>query len=149
MARIRDIPGRQTRDSYPFSIAIRAMYGDLDANHHINNVALARFVEETTASLNMQVFGEDAIVCPSGGVQLLTASLSIDFVAQGFYPGEVAALGGISHLGRTSFVYACALFQGDSCIAVAETTLVYAREGGSLAVPDDVRAAMQIFMLNN
>jgi len=149
MTRIRDIPGRMALAAYPFSIVIRAAYGDLDANHHINNVALVRFVEETTASLNMRVFGEDAIVRPSGGVQLLTAAVSIDFVAQGFYPGDITAAAGIAHLGRTSFVYASALFQPGRCIAVAHSTLVYARDGAGVAVPDDVRHAMQAFLLKS
>lgn len=147
MTRIRDIPGRLIPDAYPFSFVIRATYGDLDANHHINNVALLRFVEETTVSLNMRVFGEDAIVRPSGGVQLLTAAVSIDFVAQGFYPGDITAAAGIAHLGRTSFVYASALFQPGRCIAVANTTLVYARDGRGVSVADDARAVMQAFLL--
>ncbi|MFC0284306.1 acyl-CoA thioesterase [Camelimonas abortus] len=145
--RVSSIPGRRSLATYPFRIRIRAAYGDLDANHHINNVALSRFVEEACASLNMQVFGEDVVVRPSGGVQLLTASVSIDFVAQGHYPGEVVAAAGVAAIGRSSFIYATALFQPERCIAVAQTTLVYARDGAGVPVPQTVRAAMEPWLL--
>lgn len=147
--RMSTIPGRQDRATYPLQIVIRASYSDLDANHHINNVALSRFIEEACASLNMKLFGEDAVVRPSGGVQLLTAAVSIDFVAQGLYPGDVCAAIGVSHLGRSSCIYAAALFQPGRCIAVAQTTLVYAQSGAGVLIPDQVRAAMRPFMLEN
>lgn len=147
--RISDIPGRQTLATYPFQFQIRATYSDLDANQHINNVALSRFIEEGCASLNMQLFGEDAIVRPSGGVQLLTAAISIDFVAQGFYPGEVTTAIGVGHIGRSSCIYASALFQPGRCIAVAQATLVHARDGAGIPIPEEVRAIMQPFLLNN
>lgn len=144
--RIKDIPGRQMLEAYPLSVAIRATYSDLDANHHINNVALSRFIEEACASLNMQVFGEDAVVRPSGGAQLLTAAVSIDFVTQGRYPGDIIAAIGISQIGRSSCIYASALFQPGRCIAVAQTTLVHAQDGAGVPIPDGVRAAMKPFL---
>lgn len=147
--RISSIPGRRDLHVYPLQIDIRATYSDLDANHHINNVALSRFVEEACASLNMQVFGEDAVVRPSGGQQLLTAAVSIDFIAQGFYPGVVTAGIGVAQLGRSSCIYATGLFQPGRCIAVAQTTLVFAQDGAGIPIPEAVRAAMQPYLLTS
>jgi acyl-CoA thioester hydrolase len=118
--RLRDIPMRLRPETYPQLLDIRAAYADVDSFQHLNNVALARYFEEGRASLNMEVFGVDAVVRPSGGMQLLFASVTIDYVAQGAYPGMITVATGISAIGRSSFTHCGGLFQTGRCIALCE-----------------------------
>ena len=143
MPRLRDNSARLQRETYAELFDIRACYGDVDSFQHLNNVALARYFEEGRASLNMGVFGVDAVVRPSGGVQLLFATIEIDYLAQGEYPGVITVATGISAIGRSSFVHAGALFQGTRCIALCDAVTVYALDGKGCPVPDEIRARLE------
>jgi acyl-CoA thioester hydrolase len=141
--RLRDNPTRLKPDAYAQVIEIRATYGDVDSFQHLNNVALARFFEEGRSTMNMSVFGEDAVVRPSAGVQLLFASVAIDYVAQGRYPGSVSIGTSVSQIGRSSFTQSAGLFQQDRCVALCEAVTVYAVDGRGEALPAEVRAALE------
>src|ERR1051326_7986977 len=95
MARLRDEVARLRLSAYPRIVEIRATYADVDSFQHLNNVALARFFEEGRAAMNMELFGVDAVVRPSAGVQLLFASIAMEFLAQGTYPGSVTVATGV------------------------------------------------------
>ena len=142
MARLRDEEARLQLSSYPRALEIRATYADVDSFQHLNNVALARFFAEGRAAMNMELFGVDAVVRPSAGVQLLFASIAIEYVAQGAYPGSVTVGTGISSIGRSSFGQSAAIFQGGTCLAVCEAVTVYAVDGKGQKLPDGVRTAL-------
>lgn len=142
MARLRDEDARLQLASYPRTVEIRATYADVDSFQHLNNVALARFFEEGRAAMNMELFGVDAVVRPSAGVQLLFASIAIEYVAQGSYPGSVTVATGVSAIGRSSFSQSAAIFQGETCLAVCEAVTVYAVDGKGQPLPESVREAL-------
>jgi len=142
MARLRDESARLKLGSYPRTVEIRTIYGDVDSFQHLNNVALARFFEEGRAVLNMELFGVETVVRPTAGVQLLFASVAIEHLAQGTYPGSVTVATGISAIGRSSFSQSAAIFQGETCLAVCEAATVYAVDGKGQALPDSVRSAL-------
>src|SRR5215475_13182130 len=106
MTRLRDQDFRLRRDSYPRRFPVRVTYGDVDSFHIVNNVAIARFLEEGRASLNMEAFGIDAVVRPEAGRQLLFASITIDYLSQGEYPGDVEVASGVTRIGGSSFTIA-------------------------------------------
>jgi acyl-CoA thioester hydrolase len=147
MARLRDDPRRMTLDAYADVIEMRASYADVDSFQHLNNVALARFFEEGRATLNMSVFGVDSVVRPSDSVQLLFASIVIDYVSQGHYPGVVQVGTAISKIGRASFDHIAGLFQDGRCIALCDTVSVYAIAGKSAELPPEARAALTRFLI--
>ncbi|MET0182800.1 MAG: acyl-CoA thioesterase [Caulobacterales bacterium] len=143
MARLRDEKARLNLASYPQIFDVRAAYADVDSFQHLNNVAMARYFEEGRAAMNMHLFGVDTVVRPSGGVQLLFATITIDYVAQGAYPGVVTVATGISKVGRSSFNQAGGLFQDERCIALCEAVTVYAVDGAGKPLPDDTITAMR------
>jgi acyl-CoA thioester hydrolase len=147
MTRLRDEAFRLRAQTYPRVFAIRAAYADVDSFQHINNVAIARFLEEGRAALNMEVFGVDAVVRPDGVLQLLFASIAIDYVSQGLYPGHIDVATGVSKIGASSFGLAGALFQNGQCVAVCETTTVHAFHGRPEKVPDAARAKLQSLLV--
>jgi acyl-CoA thioester hydrolase len=148
MRRLRDDPASLRLETYPQVIELRASYADVDSFQHLNNVAMARFFEEGRATMNMSAFGEDAVVRPSSGLQLLLASVSIDYVSQGQYPGTVQVGTGVSRLGRSSFRQTAGLFQDRRCIALCEAVTVCAFGGKGADLPAHARAALERLVIN-
>jgi acyl-CoA thioester hydrolase len=147
MSRLRDDATRLRPQAYPQQLDMRASYADVDSFQHLNNVALARYFEEGRATLNMGVFGVDTVVRPSAGVQLLFASIAIDYLSQGEYPGAVTVCTAVSKIGRSSFTQAAALFQGERCLALCDAVTVFAIDGKGADLPADVRGELEQLLI--
>ena len=143
MNRLRDDPGRLRPDAYAQLLEMRASYADVDSFQHLNNVALARFFEEGRAAMNMSVFGVDAVVRPSDGVQLLFASIAIDYVSLGEYPGMVQVGTAVGRIGRSSFSQSAGIFQNGRCVALCNAVTVFAIDSKAAELPPEIRAALE------
>jgi len=112
-------PARLVRETYPFRVDVRARFGDLDTNRHVNNVALAGWYVDALAELHLDVLGY-----PTGGPldSLAPSSLRIDYLAEVQYPAIHQLRVGVVALDETSVRYACGLFDGPRCIGLAEAT---------------------------
>jgi acyl-CoA thioester hydrolase len=112
-------PARLVRETYPFRVDVRARFGDLDTNRHVNNVALAGWYVDALAELHLDVLGY-----PTGGPldSLAPSSLRIDYLAEVQYPAIHQLRVGVVALDDTSVRYACGLFDGPRCIGLAEAT---------------------------
>lgn len=148
MIRLRDDPARLRPDHYPQVLRMRTTFADVDSFRHLNNVALARYFEEARVTLNMQVFGVDAIVRPSADLPLLLAGVVIDYVSQGQYPGDVEVATGVSKIGRSSFTQVAGLFQDGRCVALCDAVAVYAKGGRGVELPPDARAGLERFLIS-
>jgi len=140
--RLRDDEARLKGDSYLRKVEIRPPYADADSFQHLNNVALARYFEEGRAAMNMELFGVDAVVRSSAGVQLDLASIAIEYVAQGQCPGSVTVATGVTSLGRSSFTQSAAIFQDDICLELCDAVTVCAVSGKGHPCPEHVRTAL-------
>ncbi|WP_448581998.1 acyl-CoA thioesterase [Thermaurantiacus sp.] len=120
--------------AYPFRTTLQTRYGDMDANAHLNNVAIARLFEEARLRFHMAARAEASAIDPSG---VLLAHIRIDYLAEGKYPGEVEAGVGVEALGNRSYRLALALFQAGRAIALAHCVMVH-RDG----MEDGMRAAL-------
>jgi len=147
MPRLSDDPARRDPSAYPQVFSMRAAYANVDSFQHINNVAIAAFFEEGRATMNMAVFGTDTVVRPSGGVQLLFASVAIDYVTIGEYPGEVVVATAVSRIGRSSFSQAGGLFQNDRCVALCDAVTVYSVDGVPTALPASALQVLETLRL--
>jgi acyl-CoA thioester hydrolase len=143
MARLRDDLMRMKPEIYAQSVEIRTTYADIDSFQHLNNVAIARFFEEGRAHMNMALFGVDAVVRPTSSLQLMFASVTIDYVSQGEYPGAITVGTSVSHIGRTSYVQSGGLFQRGRCVALCDAVTVYAVDGKPVPIPDDVTSTLK------
>jgi acyl-CoA thioester hydrolase len=112
-------PARLVRETYPFRVDVRARFGDLDTNRHVNNVALAGWYLDALAELHLDVLGY-----PTGGPldSLAPSSLRVDYLAEVHYPAIHQLRVGVVALDETSVRYACGLFDGPRCIGLAEAT---------------------------
>lgn len=133
----------RAREAYPFRLDIRTRFGDLDTNRHVNNVRLATWYLDGLAELHLDVLGY-----PVGGPLdgLEPSALHVQYLGEVHYPGiyqlRVAVVGIDDDVVR----YACALFDGPTCVGLAEAVgSCHVADGNGEAV--DLKAALEPFRL--
>ena len=114
--------GRLDPGNYPVRFAYRTLYGDLDPNGHLNNGAFGRLFEEGRADLHHRVMDIPA----ADGLILLLATITIEFLREGQYPGSVEVASAVLRVGGSSYVLAQAAFQDRACVALADCVMVKA-----------------------
>jgi acyl-CoA thioester hydrolase len=134
---------RHVLQSYPFSVPIRVLWGDLDSLGHVNNVALSRYLEDARVAMIRAAFAGTSAGGPS--VRMLLASLSVTYLAETFYPGEVQVAASVGAIGRSSFRELAAIFQDGRCTVLAEAVIVQAGKADPTPILDDARAAASVF----
>ena len=131
--------------NYGWRLDLAARYGDMDANGHLNNVAIAQLFEETRVQFNW----ESAKLFTGSSPRFLAAHVGIDYLAEGRYPGTVTMLLAVSHIGSSSFRMAKAAFQDETCIALCDSVLVFrSPEGGPAPIPSLLRERLERYLLN-
>jgi acyl-CoA thioester hydrolase len=128
--------------NYPLRFETRALYGDVDANRHVNNVAYARWFEEGRAQLNERVSGPGMLLDPPAGEQLLLVSIQIEYLAQVPYPATVVVAAAVSVLGGASYGIAHGLFHEGRCAALGDSVVVRARAGRPARLSPAERATL-------
>ena len=113
-------------------------FSDLDAVGHINNVAIAAYVESGRVA-----FGHELRSAGDPGTSFILARLAIDYRAQGHYPGQVRVGTRLVRLGRTSFAVGHGVFKDGVCLATAECVLVYVLDGVSTPITGELRAQLE------
>jgi len=133
--RLAEQAARLDAGSYPVRFAYRTLYSDTDPNRHLNNGAFGRLFEEGRADLHHRIMG----MSTANGLILLLATITIEFLREGRYPGSVEVASAVLRVGGSSFVLAQAVFQDETCVALAECVMVKASRGlgdlGSGPVP--------------
>jgi acyl-CoA thioester hydrolase len=145
-SRLAGQAARLHASNYPLRFAYRSLFGDMDANRHLNNGAIGRVFEEGRADLNRRVFGPTTAE-PTNEVSLLLATITVDFLAQSRYPGAVEVATAVTQIGGTSYVLAQAAFQNSACIALASSVMVTAADGRPVPLAEAERDALAELML--
>ncbi|HEX2214152.1 MAG TPA: acyl-CoA thioesterase [Mycobacterium sp.] len=142
----RPHPARLDVASYPVRHSIEARFGDMDANGHLNNVALESLHENTRASLNRRVFPE--VYHPATrSLRIVTSTIVVHYLREAPWPSVIDTAIGIGHLGRTSFVASTGLFLEGACVSLCDTVLVLLGDDGPTPIPDDARARLASLQL--
>lgn len=141
----RPDPGRLRMDCYPLVDEIQARYCDMDANAHLNNLALESLHENARATMNRQLFPQ--AYRPGQRLRLVTSQNAVHFLAEAFWPALIQTGAGIGRIGRTSFIASTGLFVDGSCIGICDTVLVLLGDDGPLPIPDEFRAALETVRL--
>lgn len=105
---------------YPFHSRDKVRYADTDRQGHVNNAVFATFLE--TGRVEILYDPEEPLA--DDGASFVIARLALDFRAEVHWPGEVRAGTRIGRVGRSSITVEQGLFQGDTCVATAETVIV-------------------------
>jgi acyl-CoA thioester hydrolase len=142
----RPDPIRLRLDCYPVLDEIAARYGDMDANAHLNNLALESMHENARATMNRRLFPQ---AYRAGGQEcrLVTSQNAVHFLAEAHWPAVIQTGAGVGRIGRTSYIASTGLFVNDACIGVCDTVLVLLGRDGPVPIPDGLRAALQTVVL--
>ena len=142
----RPDPRRLRLESYPVIDEIAARYGDMDANAHLNNLALEAMHENARATMNRGVLPE---AYRAGGrrLRLVTSQNTVHFLAESHWPALIQTGAGVGRIGRTSYVASTGLFLGGTCIGVCDTVLVLLGDDGPVPLPDEMRTALGALLM--
>lgn len=110
-------PGPQ---DFPLRTHDKLRYSDTDRQGHVNNARFASFLETGRVEL---IYDPEAPLHEAGAAFVI-ARLSLDFLAEIRWPGEVTIGTGVQRVGNSSLVLRQAIFQDDACVATAETVIV-------------------------
>ena len=144
----RPDPVRLRLASYPVVDRIAARYGDMDANAHLNNLALEALHENARATMNRNLFPE-AYRAGDRRLRLGTSQNTVHFLAEAHWPALIDTGAGVGRIGRTSYVASTGLFIDDKCIGVCDTVLVLVGDDGPAPIPEEFRAALQTVLLRS
>ena len=118
---------------------------DLDINFHLNNVAMMGLFQEGRVRFHTQYAGSRVTRTHA----LIVASFTVDFIADGLYPGNVDVASGITTIGRTSHSLVQLMTQSDRAVAVASATMVRALDGKPVVNDPEFTSAMQSWLMKS
>jgi acyl-CoA thioester hydrolase len=125
---------------------IAARYGDMDANGHLNNLALESLHENARATMNRGLLPH-AYDVKQRRIRLVTSQNAVHFLVEAHWPATIQTGAGVGRIGRTSYVASTGLFLGGDCIGVCDTVLVALGQDGPEPLSDEFRAALQTVLM--
>lgn len=105
---------------YPVIITEKLRYNDTDRQGHINNAVFATLCESGRCAFLYDP-GNPLV---SEEAQFVIAKLTINFMGEMNWPGDVVIGTGVERIGRTSFGLTQGLFADDQCVAICESVIV-------------------------
>lgn len=135
---------RQDPAVYPHSFLMQTRYRDEDGLHHINNIAVAAYYDETRARFSRAIFTQAGLM---DRVRIVTADSRVTYLGEVFHPDEVEIRSGILRIGTASYEIGQAMFQKGRCVGVCTTTFVQASAEGSSPLAPSLRAALEAMMI--
>ncbi len=109
-----------TLEDFPGRTFDKLRFGDTDSVGHVNNAVFSTLFETGRVTLLYQ----DDPVPVEDGFGFVLAHISIDFIGEILWPGQVDIGTGIARIGRSSVQFTQALFQNGQCVARATSTIV-------------------------
>ena len=133
-----------TLDDFPARSHDKLRYGDTDRQGHVNNAVFATLLETG----RIEVLRDAAAQLTEDGREWVIARLTLDFLGEIMWPGQVDIGTRVARVGRTSVSMEQALFQEGRIVARAETVIVQTDPATRTSTPlsDEVRerfAALQ------
>lgn len=111
---------RHSLADFPRHVREKLRYADTDRQGHVNNAIFATFCESGRAAF---LYDPERPLAPAG-TEFVIARLTIDFLDELNWPGEVEIGTGISRLGRSSLGLVQGIWAGERCVARAESVVV-------------------------
>lgn len=130
---------------YPFGCRIEPRFGDLDVNMHVNNAAMAGYLEEGRVRFHRASGYRDDLA----GLTSMVASVAIEYLGQVHYPDEVELRCAIETIGRTSHAFTQLVLQRGRPAVFARTVLVTVSAKGPAPAPPAFVAAAAAWMLRS
>lgn len=142
---LKDEAWRLDQSRYPRRLTLETRYGDMDANAHLNNVALARLFEETRVRTlgGLRAKRGAPAVATGDPSSMMIVHVAIDYLAEGRYPEPVETGLAVTDIGRSSFRLGLALFQQGRPIALADCAMVNLEARAPAPIGAELREALE------
>lgn len=129
------------RDAFEDFTAVTIRFSDQDSMGHVNNVAIAQYVEAARTMLIQRLL--DRFQHP--GLDFILARVVIDYKRELHYPGTIDVGARLIRLGSKSLTSGYGVFLGDDCVATAESVNVFydMNTRKSVVPPEDVQDAVR------
>jgi len=111
----------EIRHLWPFWTEEKLRIQDTDLNGHVNNASIAALCEAGRGEIISAVAGVPRERPLGSALRRVT----IEYLAEVHYPGQVHIGSAISKVGNTSITIAQALFEDGRCFATAESVIVF------------------------
>lgn len=108
--------------AYAFFTREKVRFSDVDRYRHVNNVATATYCE--TGRVEFAEFLAPGSTSGEGAGWVIV-KLTVNFLAQAHFPGDVVVGSRVEHFGRTSVRIGQGLFKDDVCFGTSEAVLVW------------------------
>jgi len=114
-------------------------FSDQDSLGHINNVAIAQYVEQGRVALI------DGLMDRGGDIDYLLANVHIDYRAEMHFPGAVDVGGRLLKIGTKSITSGYGLFKDGKNVATATSVNVFfsPKLGTTIPIPDNLRRVLE------
>ncbi|WP_422000741.1 acyl-CoA thioesterase [Reyranella sp.] len=134
----------QDRSIYPHWCTDTVRFCDQDAAGHVNNVALCAYLETArlTFMRDMGMMGGNP-----DGTRGISAGMTVSFLAESHWPGQVDLGTGVIRLGTSSITVGSAAFKDGACIAAAEMTVVRLKGKTPHPIDEALRAHLDKYRL--
>ncbi|MCG8691600.1 MAG: acyl-CoA thioesterase [Minwuiales bacterium] len=127
------------RDFYRHWTTDTVRFSDQDGTGHVNNVAVAAYVETGRLAFMREVVRLDRDQGESG----ILAKLTIDYLSESYWPGKVDIGSRLVRIGGKSFTVGSGLFRDGQCIATSESVLVYLKDRKSAPIAGALRERLE------
>lgn len=107
-------------EDFPFRTYDKLRYADMDTQGHINNAVFSTFLETGRVEF---LYDPDKPLT-ADNASFVIANLNLNFLAEVRWPGQVDIGTAVLKVGTSSVSLYQGLFQGDVCVATAETVIV-------------------------
>ena len=115
------IPDLTRRESFSHWTAVTIRFSDQDSLGHVNNVAIAAYVEAARTALIYELIRRGGVE----GLEFILARVCIDFLRELHYPGTVEVGSRLVRLGNKSITTGYGVFVGNDCVATSECVNVF------------------------
>ena len=117
-ARVDDIDARR-RDIYEHWTTVTIRFSDEDRMGHVNNAVYSVWLEACRVGYLYRFF------TPSEALDTVLARITVDFIKETSYPGEVQVGVALTAIGNKSITTVYGVFRDDECLATSEAVNVF------------------------
>lgn len=129
---------------YPVHETIQTRFQDMDINGHLNNVAFAALFETGRVLLNRKV---RPWADRPRNERTMVAEVTITYLAEGRFPGDVTIGSGVGHIGTSSWSFLQAMHQNGRCIATCDTIIVCRTDEAAKPLRAELREALEALLI--
>ena len=132
-------------EAFPARIVHTLRYADHDQEGHVNNAVYATLFEAGRVA----ILYDPAQAMPPEGCHFSLVRMTVDFLAEMSWPGEVTIGTAVTRLGTSSIGLSHGIFKDGTCRAISDGVVVLTNSTTRRAhpLPDYARTMLQTLML--